>query len=242
MEDHCWIKDVERGFEVVIKCDEMYRFGDDIEAAVDAIWAAEKMKRGDGLFNGTLFGVVEYDRRRVVGRWFEYKYYVAYREDAGLFGEVFLVPLGVSGVILGEDYLVFGRRSEKVMGYPGVWELAPSGAVDRSCVSENGKRVDYARLLLKELEEETGLTGEDIDEIEVIGFGRDVKGVSHEVCAVMRTGLSFDEMKARMRDVVNDEYDRFEVVRVKDAADFILSNERRVLPISAEMLRRVGVV
>ncbi|QDU32040.1 hypothetical protein KS4_00680 [Poriferisphaera corsica] len=241
MDETHWINDIDDGFEVNVVDNAMWQPDDKVAKVVDEIWEQEKLKRGDGLFNGRLFGVIDYDRRRVMGRWFEYKYYVAHRYDPYLFENTFLIPLGVSGIIAHEDYVVFGRRSDRVMCYPGAWELAPSGAVDPTCLNTDKLMVDYERLLMKELHEETGLQVAEMDGVDVIGFGRDMKEASFEVCARIRSKLDYRAMVARLDEAQNDEYREFNVVGLNEIEQFVEENAGTILPISLGILRKLGM-
>ena len=57
--------------------------------------------------------------------------------------------LGLKAFTWNGDDVLLGRRSSQVAGYPGFWEFAPAGGAEVG--------VDPAEMILKELEEETGL-------------------------------------------------------------------------------------
>ncbi len=64
--------------------------------------------------------------------------------------------LAVTAVILLENRVLIGKRSNDSHRYGGLWELGPSGGID---VPDHGSEIDYAGLLAeaaREVEEEAG--------------------------------------------------------------------------------------
>ena len=90
--------------------------------------------------SGELLALEQIRHDVIRGRFSAYSDYVAGR----------ITPIGVSGVLCCEDQVLLARRSEHVHGWPGAWELAPSGTLDGPAPEG---------VLLRELREEVGVIG-----------------------------------------------------------------------------------
>jgi 8-oxo-dGTP pyrophosphatase MutT (NUDIX family) len=63
-------------------------------------------------------------------------------------------PLGVKGITMQGSRVLVGQRSNRVAGYPGLWEFAPGGVVEPG---EDAAPPRPEAVIRRELEEETGL-------------------------------------------------------------------------------------
>lgn len=116
------------------------------------------------LINTPVVSVLSCDREGIVGELIEYKLCYACSVLPSLSAKLSVAPLCVSGRTFWGDKLLIGRRSGCVSTYRNMWELAPSGGVDISCVCEDGS-VDVEGALLAELEQEAAIGPEGVQSI-----------------------------------------------------------------------------
>lgn len=97
--------------------------------------------------------------------------------------------LAVSGLVIaaqnGKDHYLWGVRSSKVFHYKRCWELVPSGGVDTSCVLP-GKKLDLSKMLMSELEEESGIKRSHITSVSPSQLIWDPKVRVWDVCMTVR--------------------------------------------------------
>lgn len=183
--------------------------GPDAEAAVAEIWSAEQAAAGRPPFDGEVFSVSEATRDRITGCFVPYRYWLAQCRRPDLRGRLGVAPLAVSGLLRCADGVVFGRRAGTTQA-PGLWELVPSGGVDRGALADG--RISLALQLATELREEIGLDpagaviGAAFCLVEDTGTGlRDI-GIG------IATELDGNAVLAAHRDRGSDEYDALDIV------------------------------
>lgn len=123
---------------------------------VDSIWKAEKLRRGDDLFDGRIFVIRKKGHRYIAGDFVNYRQFLAQQLEPGLFESLKVCPLAVTGYTLCGDGVVIGKRSSQVTQDAGVWELVPAGGVDDSALRADGT-IDLGKTLCTELFEEIGI-------------------------------------------------------------------------------------
>ncbi|WP_432798545.1 hypothetical protein [Poriferisphaera sp. WC338] len=208
---------------------------------VDALWQTEKKKRGSHLFNGTLVGILDVNVQGMVGRWFEYRYYVARKIIPNKLADL-PISVGVSGIILHDDYIVFAKRSQHVMSYAGYWELAPSGAIDRQFYNSATGLIDLKSQICCELEEETGLSKKIITQVTPFAYTLDSNDPSYEVCLKLTPNLSLAEAQSHFQSRTNNEYDSFKVIPQEEIRSFIRDNINLILPTSKAILSFLNIL
>lgn len=167
----------------------MFAEGDDATLApglaerVERAWADEQREHPDR-FDGELLIYAGRSGDRLKGRFLPYRYFVAQRRDPVLAQALALLPLGVSGMVVCEGQVAFGRRGPGTTQYPGWIELMPSGGIDRRCLAPDGT-VDHRAQLLRELVEETGIAEADVLSIEDIALVRDTEDPALDVGSVI---------------------------------------------------------
>ncbi|QQE13815.1 hypothetical protein JD969_10230 [Planctomycetota bacterium] len=237
------IRPISSDFTLRATSNERWQPSHDIEKYIDGIWENEKDIRGDHLFNGELFGVIHADENEISGQWFEYRYYLAARKQPDLFLDNPLpIPAGVSGVLYHDDYVVFAKRSDKVMCYPNQLELAPSGAIDPSCFDKKTLLLDYRKLILKELEEEVAISADQIIQVIPYAIGRDHCDPSYEVCLQLKPIMSYGQMQNFVSTLTNQEYTEFHVIALNELQKYIDRNIEQIIPISQAMLQQLGLI
>ena len=120
----------------------------DQERAVTQLWDQALLAK-PGLFDGPIVTVERIEIAKLIVRRAHYRHAVAARQAAG----IALKPLAVSGLLSCPDGLVFGRRAAFVSQCAGQWELVPSGGAET---------LDLERQIVIELEEEIGLTSQQV--------------------------------------------------------------------------------
>jgi hypothetical protein len=212
-----------------------------LESAVAALWRAERERRGPQLFDGRIFSVAALARERVSGCFVPYRRLIAQRASPGLFAGLQVRPLGVSGLLVSANGLVFGRRAAGLTDDPGRWELVPSGGVDPDCADASGK-VDLRRQILAELAEEVGL---DANDVAASGpFCAVEDGVSHvvDIGIALATSLSGDKVQASHARRGSPEYTEIAVVAQSAIPGFVAAHERELAAVSRALLERKGLL
>jgi hypothetical protein len=203
-----------------------------VESRVAAVWA-EATRRDPALFNGRVYSLVEHTPQRLAVRASDYCHLMAWRRAPELTGQgLSLRPIGVTGLLVARDGVVFGRRAGHLAADAGAWETAPAGGLDR---------LDPAGLLLEEMREELGLDSTAASVPRALALIEDETGV-FDIVLRLETALGRDALLAAHRDAASDEYAAIDVVAPDDLAAFLAAPGRQVLPIVAPILRRAGLL
>ena len=191
-----------------------------LERRIGEIWALEKARAGERLFDGAAFGLVSADATEIVLRPLRYRDIVARRRDPSLASQGLNLPhLGVSGVLTNGAGLVLGRRANHVAVHAGAWETAPSGTL---AVPDPGFQV------LEELREELGLGAGCVAPPELCGLLATAE--SAELVLRLQTNMSTEDVLDAWRRQGTDEYDAIEIVPVNQLAAFCRDGARLLLP------------
>ncbi len=126
------------------------------QAKAEQIWQSAAQNSHNALFNGRLFSVQDFDQKTITVRPTEFKYFHAQINDAGTSNSPWVHPLACSGVLTCEAGVIFAQRSTKVTLDRELWELAPSGTFDDSCVVD-GAHLSPTVLIQTEMLEELGI-------------------------------------------------------------------------------------
>ncbi len=150
-----------------------------IAREVDACWESAK-RQGADLYDGSIFSVHTVTPQKIIGGFVPYRYYVAWRKRPEIRSKVPLKPLSISGITHSRDEVLIGKRSLHIHQYPGQYEFAPSGGVDKE--SESNGLIDYTSLVLRELEEDTGIVSADVSRVQLFSLIEDLQEQSLELC------------------------------------------------------------
>lgn len=187
-------------------------------ARVAAIWQAEKARRGDALFDGRLFSIRTLTPGLITGWLAPYSWYVAQRRDKTLAAALDIRPLGVTGIMICDDGIVFGRRGGGVETDAGLWELAPSGGVDGEFRTADGA-IDLGAQLLNELVEETGLPATLAEATpRPVALAEDGDSGITDVGLLLRIACGAETVRAAFAPLAGQEYAELAVVP-RDALD-----------------------
>ena len=132
-------------------------YSNEILEAVDRIWKSSVEKYKGRFFDGDIFSVESISSNIVSLSKSKYRLFLAQQENPDLYDELQIRLLAVSGILICNDGIVFGRRSPEVLQDSNAWELLPSGSVTaREFVNEDILfNIDYQ--IREELLEESGI-------------------------------------------------------------------------------------
>lgn len=147
---------------------------------IETLWEQANQNAGGKLFNGKIFCLKSFEKDRLIGQFVEYKYYLAQHIDPGLRSVLPIEVISITGITHFEDKVLLGLRSSFVSGYPEHFELAPSGSIDPTSMSDGS--IDYTKAIIRELEEETGISPTQIVKISPIAMIQDDAQQLWEIC------------------------------------------------------------
>lgn len=205
---------------------------------VDAIWWQEQHSRQQQqrqpLFNGELFCVDDYVGNIVYGHRSEYRFWVAQYLQPQLFSSLQMRPLAVSGLVICQDGLVFGKRSLSNTTGAGLWELIPSGGVETQDY-HIGQLLNLNQQMQLEFQEETGCDPQVIRTSQPLCLIENHQTRSIDIGMVLHTPqLSFAELQAK-HATTSLEYTELRVVAVDEVAAYIEQADATLVSISAAL-------
>lgn len=186
------------------------RYSAVVEKRVEEIWQCEQARR-PSLFNGKIFAVMNIQEAQIVGRFVEYKQFLAQLRRPELFEELKIEALAVTGTLLAEGEVVWGKREAGSTQYPGVWELLPSGGLDDKGRNAAGA-LDLRSQLLDELKQELGLGEESVELIRPICFVHDEASHLYDFAMELRTPLTLAQIIQRHSALPKREHSELRLV------------------------------
>lgn len=209
-------------------------------ARVAALWRAEKAKRGHALFDGRLFSISRLAPPLVTGWLAPYSWYVAQRHDPALRAGLGVRPLGVTGIMICDEGIVFGRRASTVATDPDLWELAPSGGVDGEFLTPDGG-IDLAAQILNELTEETGLPAAVVTAPpRPVALVEDGSSLVTDVGLLLRLGCGAATVRAAFAAKASQEYTELAVVAPADLGGFMAAAGSGLGPVSRGLIETLA--
>lgn len=216
------VRGLDPAFEVVCVQDVAPSLSQALERETGELWGEAQAERIRPMHNGPLFTVTSFSPDRIEGFFTEYRMFIAQRRRPALFNVLKVRPLGVSGLLICPDGIVFGRRGPEATQDAGRWELVPSGGIDDT--ARKGDRIDAVGQLLKEQEEETGLTVAEIGGITPLCLLEDRESHVLDIAMLLETDRSGPEILARHNALKNREYTALKIVPA-DRLDVFLKDE-----------------
>jgi hypothetical protein len=211
-----------------------------LQREVDAIWQAEISRAGSKLFNGPLFSVEQVADQTVIGRFVEYRSFVAQTRRPELFSELRIQPLGVTGLLRNTDGIFFGCRSSGVAHQANFWELIPAGGIDRKSLTQNGEIFPF-RQLLAELEEEVGLAPVDVSASRLVSFCEDAQHHLFDLVWELQTTVDTAKVLNLHVALSPTEHAKITCVRWKDLNRFLANDSPPVLASNRDLLAHLGL-
>ena len=216
-----------------------------LDAQVETLWrtAAARVAAGGAgtLFNGRVFSADRITPTEITGHITEFRRIVAQMEQPALFADLALRPLAVCGVVRCADGIPVGRRHPASIYQPGLWQLPPAGSVDPSAIDADG-RVDLRAQVLRELEEELGVAGTQIDLV------RPLCAVEHpgshvtDIGLLLTTHLTGAQVLTAHRTRGNTEYDPLLCIPFADLSDFVARTGADLVPPAISFLSYAGLL
>ncbi|MSO97517.1 MAG: hypothetical protein EXR11_04755 [Rhodospirillaceae bacterium] len=193
-------------------------YSNDVEFILDAEWRMA-CESNPSLFNGDvlIYGRHETDAAGritlIEGCFIDYRTLYGSRKRPDVFKDQLPIPLGVSGVTVCQDGLVFGRRGPNSAFGAGQWELIPSGTIDRSCIAN--EILNYATLVMHECEEEIGLHSQHLAK-PVLPFvfliGRDQGAPQADLGLLLEFSQSRSDIEALFKSLAVREHSEIDVI------------------------------
>ncbi|MDA8251505.1 MAG: hypothetical protein M0Z28_20370 [Rhodospirillales bacterium] len=210
------------------------------EAAVEALWQAAQQRTGGRLFNGRVFSADAIHRDRVDGHWTEFRRVVAQMDRPALFAALGVRPLAVNGLVMGPDFVVFGRRPDAAIYQPGQWQLPPAGSIDPGAAS--GDVADPVAQLRAELIEELGMPADSVHSPRALAI---VEHPGSHVCDLgiaVATGWDAAAIRAAHAAHGNGEYAALELVPRAALPGFLARHAGQVTGQAPVFLARAGLI
>lgn len=217
------------------------KLGDEARREVAEIYESEKRRRGGDLFDGLLFSVEGIDGERISGRFVNYSLFIAQSAKPELFDVLGVRPLGVSGLLVCSDGIVFGRRNVTVTQDPGLWELAPSGGIDPSCRKEDG-RIDAVGHVLREMHEEIGAGAEHVSSASPFVVIENTDSHVIDIGIDIKISLGEEEILRLFRRGGSNEYTDLMVIPPVGLAEFSARCEDGMAEDSRFLLQAYGLL
>ena len=204
-------------------------------AVIEQIWAAEQARRGGRLHNGAMLSFVRNDADALYARRTDYRHFIAQLREPGLFAELQLRTLAVSGLSRSPQELLLGQRSGQVTQDAGRWELVPSGGLSPPA---GGSDLESTAMVFEqcyvELEEETGIPRSSVESAQAFALVEDPEAHIIDI----GVELSMRDFLATRR--ASTEYDRLLTVSIDAIADFCRDHD--VIPVSRALLETRGLL
>lgn len=225
----CQVIPLSRGLQVKLDESLAQKLDPTLEQQIEEVWRSEVKRRGGNLMNGKLLAYVRQDGNTIVGRFVEYKHYMAQRVRPELKARLRATPLAVSGLIRTEDAVLVARRSSKVTSYAGFYELVPSGSLEQ---------VDFVGQLLAELKEEVGIDSSEVLECTPLALIFDEGDLVYDIAVDVKLKTSVKQLVSRLKET--PEYERPLVLPREQLAKFIAEHRSLIVPTSLAILESQG--
>jgi HAD superfamily hydrolase (TIGR01509 family) len=204
---------------------------------IDQLWNQELKKRPH-LHNDSLFAYLEHDETRALGKFVEYKSYLAQRLAPELKKELKITPLAVSGLLIINNMIIFGQRSKTVTAYPGFLELVPSGGISQKFLKQDGT-IDFPGQLLAELEEELGFTTDQAS-LSTFGVVYDENDDCYDIGVEIKLEMNLQELMSSFEK--NQEYENLIPISLSQLKNFMLEQKEKLVPTSTALLKARGLI
>lgn len=209
-----------------------------LEEEVEAVWQTARHRRGSHLFDGPIFSLEEISPYATSGRYVGYRLFIAQERRPELFCKLRVQPLAVTGVLQNPDGVFFGYRNAAVAVRSDCWELIPSGGIDRTTLTPDG-RLDPAKQVLTELWEEVGITSAAVTPPKLLCFTEDPLHHIFELIWELKTLLDQDAVFRAHAALREPEHSRIKFIRWADLEVFLGEDRAALLPASRDLLEHL---
>jgi len=209
---------------------------DNIMKAIDAIWQQAVEQPGSKLFDGKILCASAVDSTALSCAVMPYRFFYAQRQSNLIREALQIQIVAVSGVILHDQLLYFGRRSLSNTQYPGFIELVPSGSIDADLVVANGI-ADFRQQLTEELKEELGINCSSVSSIDPLFLIFDHQEQTWDICCqiTLLPNVAIGAGNGRR----SDEYEEIFSVPLSASANFVKDNSNHLVLTTQAILQQL---
>lgn len=214
--------EISETFEV--KCDAAApRFDEDIMEAVNDVWK-RATKTQPWLFDGKALAVSRLTRDLL--ECFELPYRFFFAKANGI--ELDLTPAAVSGVLICNGQIFFGKRSGNVTTQRGQLELVPSGTLPGT---------DFRAQLLTELQEEINVPSQNVSSVVPFCCVNEKNRVLDVCCKLIVEDQRVDMITEGFKA---DEYDWLSSLTLDELSAKVRNEEQNWVPASAAIIKHLA--
>lgn len=212
------------------------------QGRVDDLWARERERRGDEIYNGRIFAVTSQTPERIEGYFTDYNRYLAQRRAPDLFEVLSVRPLAVSALVWTTDQrMVFARRSSSVSDDAGRWELAPSGGFDPEDLRDDGV-LSIASCCERELFEELNIEAAAITTCKPLALVYDETTHAYDIGVEVKLQLDSAEVVDAFAARTTNEYSDLALVPAYEVTGFVAPRGDRFVEVSKILLEMSGLL
>jgi hypothetical protein len=198
---------------------------------IERIWQEEKALCGDGLFNGWILNALSVTEEQLSAHFVEYKYYLAQIRKPELHQQLQLNPVSVSGYTHTKDHVLIGLRSKNVTEYKNLYELVPSGGIDKDALVEG--QIDIQKQFFLELYEEAQIASQNVVSVRPFCMIYQSSTFHYELCAE----IVVDPSMLRLQPFFSDEYTQLRWMPKSELLQFVEENKNKFVPLSLYLLK-----
>ncbi|MBA3239462.1 MAG: NUDIX domain-containing protein [Parachlamydiaceae bacterium] len=202
-------------------------------ATIEQIWNEAQRKSEGSLFNGKLLSVVSLVNGKLIGKFVDYKLYIAQLAAPELEPLLQIKPISISCICLLKEKLLLGKRSYRVTEFPGFYELVPSGGIEPSNVMRG--KVNLLGQTLLELEEETPLVRKQVKTVVPFALVQEIDSGRCEVC--MEIVLDCDQLNEKLEMASKGEYSELLWVSLEKFKLLTSQKDVECVPFSKQLLQ-----
>jgi hypothetical protein len=195
-----------------------------LQQEIARIWDRETAVRGPRLFNGPLFSVEQLSADVVIGRFIEYRLFLAQLRRPELFSELRVQPLAVTGLLQNKEGLFFGLRSPGVAQQPDCWELVPAGGIDAGTLTQ----------------EEVGLKTTEVSPPRLVCFCEDLDHHIFDLVWDLETTLDTKTIMAAHATIDHPEHASILCVPWRDLNGFLAGDHRAIVAGNRDLLSHIA--
>jgi 8-oxo-dGTP pyrophosphatase MutT (NUDIX family) len=212
------------------------------QARVDALWAQERERGGDEIYNGRIFAVTSQTRERIEGYFTDYNRYLAQRRAPELFDLLRVKPLAVSALLSTADqHVVFARRNSSVSDDAQRWELAPSGGFGPEDQQDDGT-LSVISCAERELAEELNIPGSAITTSKLLTMVYDETTHAYDIGVRIEVQLDSARVIDAFAARTTDEYSDLALVPSGGVGRFVARHADRFVGVSKILLEMSGLL
>ena len=147
---------------VAVDLNHVRHIPEELQARIAEIWEKNEMQAPQ--FEAPIVALVRYSPTHLIGELVDFSTWYACRRDPYLRKTLDIHPLAVTGRTIWQNKILVGKRSPTLAVMQGAMECCPSGSIDQSSISKEG-RADLRQAILSELDEEAGIANTCVQSI-----------------------------------------------------------------------------